>query len=74
VIEPLPSRTAPRSAIWGVGCRNGGKPAVIEPLPSRTAPRSAIWGVGCRNGGKAVVTDARVSCAVEFISSFLYQA
>src|SRR5581483_4146583 len=46
VIEPLPSRTVPRSAVSGFGILSGGKPAVIEPLPSRTVPRSAISGFG----------------------------
>ena len=54
-MQPLPSRSAPRSAVSGVGCRNGGKPAVMQPLPSRSAPRSAVSGVGCRNGGKPAV-------------------
>ena len=31
VIDPLPSRTVPRSAISGFGCRSGGKPVVMQP-------------------------------------------
>ena len=45
----------PRSAISGLGCRSGGKPAAMYEPPSRTVPRSAISGLGCRSGGKPAV-------------------
>ncbi len=70
-MHPLPSRTVPRSAISGFGCRSAGKAAVMHPLPSRTVPRSAISGFGCRSAGKLVVIDPQVSRSVEFISSLL---
>ncbi len=48
----------PRSAVSGLGCRNGGNAAVMQESPSRTVPRSAVSGLGCRNGGKAAVMQA----------------
>src|SRR5271170_6281392 len=71
-MQPLPSRTVPRSAISGLGCRSGGKAAVMQPLPSRTVPRSAISGFGWHSSvGEWVVIDPEVSRLVEFISSLL---
>jgi hypothetical protein len=40
VIEPLPRRTAPRSAVSGIGGRSAGKPAVIEPPVCRSKENS----------------------------------
>jgi hypothetical protein len=73
-MQPLPSRTVPRSAISGFGLFRGGKAAVMQPLPSRTVPRSAISGFGLFRGGKVPVIDPQPNLSVEFISSLLDHA